>query len=167
VESINSTHCLKKKKLLLVINEISFFFSHRLSLAQAARQAGYEVHVAAPMAKEVTNLTQRGFYFHPIPMQRKSINPINEMRSVYALYRLYRNLRPDIIHHFSMKPILYGSLAARISSSSAVLNTFTGLGYLFVAHQIKAVILRQCMRLGFYFVLRPITVRAIFQNPSD
>lgn len=95
-------------KLLYVVNIPRFFLSHRLPLALAAREAGFSVHIATSDADRasVAQIVEAGLPFHPLPIRQHGINPFGELRALSALYRLYSNLEPDLIHHVSIKPVI-------------------------------------------------------------
>lgn len=154
-------------RLLFVDNDLGTFLWHRLALAQAAREAGFEVHVAAPVGPQTTDLASNGLVFHPIPLTRRGINPFREVLTVLALRNLYRKLKPALIHHLRLKPILYGTLAARLAKRPAVANSLTGLGYLFAATGHKAATLRRIAQLGLRVALRHPNATVIFENPDD
>ena len=154
-------------RLLYVVNEAGFFLSHRLPLARAARTAGYEVHVATPEGKGADQIRADKFQFHTIPMSRKGMNPREELRSIVALYRLYRQVAPDIIHHVTIKPVLYGGLMARLARVPAVVNAVTGLGFVFVSTGVRARLRRLGVRLAYRLALGHPNSRVIFQNPDD
>jgi len=155
------------RKLLFVVNDGPFFLSHRLPLAEAAREAGYEVHVATPEDAGTARIKDRGFAFHPIPLVRSGTRLSQEAGSFLALLRLYRALRPDIVHHVTIKPVLYGGLAARLARVPAVVHAVTGLGYLFVARTLKAAALRAAAKAVYRVALRHPRSRVIFQNRDD
>lgn len=154
-------------RVLFVVNEAGFFLSHRLPLARAARNAGYEVHVAAPEGTGSERIRANQFPFHAIPISRKGISPFEEMRSMIALYRLYRQLLPDIVHHVTIKPVLYGGLMARLARVRAVVSAVTGLGFVFLNRGFKAKILRVGVNLAYRLALGHANSYVIFQNPDD
>ena len=158
---------MKKNRLVFVINELSFFFSHRLSLAKAAQQAGYEVHIVSPKSDNVDQLIQHGFHFHPILLDRKGLNPFRELRLMLSLFWLYRTLKPSIVHHLTIKPVLYGGTMARLAGVPSVVNAVTGLGYLFISQSRSAKLLRNFSKVGFYLAFHHPNMRVIFQNPDD
>ena len=125
-------------RLLLVITEDWYFWSHRLDLARAARDAGMEVLIATRVKDHETRIIQEGFHLFPIRLKRQSCNPFQELLAILELVQLYRAQRPDIVHHVAMKPILYGLIAARVAKVPAVLNAFAGLGYTYIANHWKA-----------------------------
>lgn len=156
-----------RHKILFVVNDGPFFLSHRLPLAVAAREAGYEVHVATPEDGGAAQIRARGFAFHPIPMVRSGTRPAEEAASVVALVRLYRALRPALVHHVTIKPVLYGGLAARLARVPAVVHAVTGLGYLFIARSTGAAVLRAGAKALYRVALRHPRSRVIFQNRDD
>src|SRR5205807_140662 len=98
------------KRVLFVVNDAAFFLSHRLPIALAAREAGYDVHVATPPDDVSHRVIASGFAFHPIPLSRGGSAPARELATVSSLVRLYRSVRADVVHHVTAKPILYGGL---------------------------------------------------------
>ena len=157
----------ESRLLLFVDNDLSTFLWHRLALARAARDIGFEVHVAAPASPESGSLVKDGFVFHPIPLTRRGINPFREVLTIVALYRLYRRLKPALTHHLRLKPVLYGTLAARLAGLPAVANSLTGLGYVFAATGRTAGTLRRIAKLGLRVALRHKNSIVIFENPDD
>lgn len=87
--------------------------------------------------------------------------------SIWALFRLYRRLKPEIIHHLTIKPILYGSIAARVARVASVINALTGMGYVFTEQGIKAAILRKAIVTAYRVAFALPRHRMIFQNPDD
>ena len=122
-----------KHKLLVVITEEIAFRNHRLEMGRAALDAGMEVVVVTRSPDNGTWLEKEGFRFIQIPLYRKGLNPLRECLSVVRLVQLYLREKPSIVHHFHMKPVLYGSWAARFARVPAVVNTFCGLGIVFTS----------------------------------
>lgn len=122
-------------RLLFVVNIPRFFVSHRLPLALAAREAGYEIHVATADTDEANLrvIANHGFPLHRIPLEQHGTRPLKELRTLLALIRLMRRLRPDLVHLVTIKPVLYGGLAARITRRRAVVAAMSGLGRAFRA----------------------------------
>lgn len=155
-------------KLLYVVNIPRFFLSHRLPLASAAREAGYETHIAAADHDQaaIAQISELGFQFHPLPLSQHGLNPLAELRALLALRRLYAQLRPDLLHHVSLKPVIYGGIAARMSGIPAI-QALSGLGYLFSSQERKAKLLARLMRPAFRLALSHAHTLMIFQNPDD
>jgi len=156
-------------KLLYVVNIPRFFLSHRMPLALAARQSGYDVQVATSLqdSDSVGRILERDLRLHPIPLSQHGLNPLAELRTINALVRLYSTLKPDLIHHISIKPVLYGGIAARLTRQRAIIHAMSGLGYVFVSDELRASLLRQVTRPLFRAVTASADNRMIFQNADD
>ena len=154
-----------KKKLLIVVNDVKFFISHRLHLAKAAKAIGYDIHVATPDYNE--KIGAAGFVHHTIILDRGSLNPFKDVVTFFSLLRLYWQLKPDIVHHVTVKPILYGSIAARLARIPAVVNTFTGLGFMFITQSCFMSLLRKMVQKGYRWAFDHRNMRVIFQNKED
>lgn len=157
----------KRPLLLMVVNDATFFRSHRWPLALAAREAGWRVEVASAPDAALDWIGAQGIPAHPVPFRRKGRNPLNEIKTLVSLLRLYRRVRPDLIHHITIKPILYGGLAARILRIPAVVNAVTGLGYLFSKCGIRAWAAQKVVKAGYRLSLGYSRAVAVFQNPDD
>ena len=162
------------KRLLFVVNEAFFFVSHRLALAQAAAQQGFEVHVAAPednvWAPEgfcYSEIERLGFTFHTLRVDRRGMNPFTDLGTLVALVRLYRSLRPTLVQHITIKPVLYGGIAARVTSIPGVLNLVTGLGQVFVGKGLGYRALRFAVVQLYRFAAGHQNQVMMFQNHGD
>lgn len=154
-------------RLLLVVNDAAFFLSHRLPLALGARAAGFDVHVATPRDAASLRIEAEGLPFHALPLSRGGMSPRAELETVGALVALYRDLRPDIVHHVTAKPILYGGVAARIARVPAVVHAVSGLGYVFISDRKRERLLRQAIRAAYRVVTAHPNCAVIFQNEDD
>lgn len=155
------------KKLLYVSNTISYCL-HRLPLAVAAKKMGFSVHMAAPDGKEAHVITDNGLHYHKIFMPRKTFTPWTEIKSLLSLSHLYKVLRPDLIHHFTIKPMIYGSLAARmLGNTPCVVNAVTGMGYAFTRQDIISRILYGVVVPAYRLAFRLRRHMVIFQNQDD
>lgn len=153
--------------LLMVINNVNFLYSHRLPVALAAADAGYDVHVATCF-DDIESLRHTDqLTYHYIPFNRQATNPLADLESGYELYRLYKKLKPDLIHHVGMKPILYGSLVARLFTMIPYINAVSGLGYLFTHDSFRTQCVRWIVLMGFRLGCRSKRCYFIFQNNDD
>jgi glycosyltransferase involved in cell wall biosynthesis len=157
----------KSRKILFFVNELDFFLSHRYPVALAAQEAGLQVHVAGPRSAAVERITAAGFTFHHVPMTRSGASLGREARTVLRFYRLLRALQPDIVHNVALKAVLYGGIAAALARTPAVVNALTGLGYLFIAQDLKGRLLRSGIMLAFKLAFRQRRHRLILQNHDD
>ncbi|WP_449393218.1 glycosyltransferase family 4 protein [Eoetvoesiella caeni] len=155
------------KILLFTVNNPAFFLSHRLPIALGAARSGYEVHVATMDGAAVRTIQQHGFVHHVIPMSRSGKNPLRELLSIYALWRLYRRLRPDIVHAVTIKPVLYGGIAARLAGVPAYVAAISGLGFIFTRQQSRFDFLLWATMTLYRFALGHSNSRVIFQNEND
>jgi glycosyltransferase involved in cell wall biosynthesis len=158
---------MKIPKIIFVDNSVNSFRHDRMELCYAAREMGMEVHVAAPAGAASAAIIKEGLCFHEIPMTRKGTSAWTEPATILALFRLYRRLRPSLVHHFRLKPVLYGSLAASLAGVPAVVNTLTGLGHVFTDQSEKLDLLRRLIAMGCRRAFHHRNLRVIFQNPDD
>lgn len=156
------------RRLLFVVQEALFFTTHRLPVGLAMRDRGWEVHVAAPSDPAVAaRITAAGLHFHPIPLGRGGQNPLAELRLLLALAGLFLRLRPALLHLVSIKPVIWGGLAARLLGLPAVVHAITGLGYLFIRADGHRGLLHRVLFRLYRFALHHPNAVTIFQNPDD
>lgn len=153
------------KKLLFFCTEDWFVCSHWLPHVTAARDAGYEVHVLTRVRNHGERLTGLGLKLIPLELSRRGRNPFAELRVIVDLIRIYRRLRPDLVEHIAMKPLVYGGIAAFFSGPKGIVNYIAGLGWLFTAGGFQARLLRWPITLALRLLLRRGQV--IVENPSD
>jgi len=158
---------LGRQRILMVVTEDWYFWSHRRAVAVGALEAGYRVTVASRFGDYRERIEALGIETVPIKMRRSGRNPIGEMASVADLVNLYRRLRPDIVHHVSLKPVLYGSWAARVARVPRVINAISGLGYAFTDSGPKARVYGAVSEILFRSALRMPGSTTIFQNEED
>ena len=156
------------KKFLFVVNDPGFFLSHRLPLAKAARNKGFDVQVATKGGSAVEKIEQLGFTHHTLTLSRSGRNPLKEFATFFSLWRLFRHLRPDLVHLVTIKPVLYGGIAARLAKVPGVISAISGLGFLFVK---RAGLWGHFFRYAVLFLYRLSmghpNQRVIFQNLTD
>lgn len=156
-----------KPILLMVVNDPAFFISHRLPIAEGARRAGYSVHIATRSGDHVREILSYGFYHYVLPLSRSGGNPLAEFRSLISIWRLCWSLRPDILHLVTIKPVLYGGIAARLAPVKSVVVAISGLGFVFIANGIRAKFLRGLINTLYWLALGKRNLRVVFQNPDD
>jgi glycosyltransferase involved in cell wall biosynthesis len=154
-------------RVLFVDNQVNDFLRYRMVLAQTLRQAGFDVHVALPREPGLEDISCQGIPVHIFYLRRHSTQPLDELRCWISLLRLYRRLRPTLVHHICLKPTLHGGAAARIAGVPAVVNMLTGLGHLFTTRTVKTRVLRWIVARGLGFSFRHYNHRVILQNPDD
>lgn len=156
-----------KPKLLLLITEDWYFWSHRLPIAVAAQKEGYEVVVATRFQEHWDLIESYGFKLLPIKLRRKSRNPLQELLAVFDLIKIYRREKPGVVHHVTIKPILYGSWAATLTGVPAIVNAVAGLGYVFIAQGKKAAVFRWLISRAYASAMFRKRSKVIFQNEED
>jgi glycosyltransferase involved in cell wall biosynthesis len=160
-------------KILFLVTDDWYFLSHRLHLARGVRDAGGEVVVATSGGEGVGVIEEEGFAFRPVRFRRTLAGQFLNLALIGELTALYRRERPDIVHHVSFLPQVYGSLAAARAGVPAVVNAVTGLGHAFSGKNGKngesgrRSFLRWGIERGYGMALRRPNVRALFQNDED
>ena len=127
------------RTILFVANVDWFFISHRLVIAKAALTKGYKVCVACEDSGRKNEIIEAGIDFIDLPISRSGANPINEIKTLINLYNIYSNLKPSIVHHITLKPVIYGSIISRLTNVKAVVNAISGLGYNFTEFSSKEI----------------------------
>lgn len=155
-------------KLLFLVTEDWFFRSHFLARAVAARNAGFEVVVAARRSVAAEAIEAAGIRVLHVPFDRGNLDPTREMRVLLSIVRIYRDERPTLVHHVAAKPIFLGSVAAMCTRPRpAVVNAPVGLGYVFSSADRKARWLRRIVTLAYRLLLDPPRGRVILENSDD
>ncbi|CAB3626063.1 N, N'-diacetylbacillosaminyl-diphospho-undecaprenol alpha-1,3-N-acetylgalactosaminyltransferase [Achromobacter mucicolens] len=153
--------------LLFVVNNPAFFMSHRVPVALAAQKAGYDVHVATMDGPAVADIQALGMTHHAIPMTRSGKHPLQELGTLLALVRLFRRLRPDVVHLVTIKPVLYGGIAARLARVPGMVAAISGLGFVFLSNSLKMRLVRAVVARLYRIALGHPNSRVIFQNAND
>jgi glycosyltransferase involved in cell wall biosynthesis len=152
------------KKLVFLLTEDWFFLSHFLDRALAARNAGFDVVVAANEGDAAAEIRRHGLRFVPIPFRRGGINFFGEIATLLAVRRLYRDEDPDLVHQVALKPILYGTPMA---GRARIVNAPVGMGFVFTSDQPLAKLLRPVVRLLLRLFLNPPGSRVVLENRDD
>lgn len=157
---------VKKKKILFVVNSVIFFLSHRLPIARQLIEDGYEVHLAAS-GEPLPILDEMGLMFHDLRFTRQGTRPLSEIMVIWHLFTLFKNLKPDIVHLVTIKPYLYGGIAAKLANVPAVVSAVSGLGVVFIAKGLKAKLLRAVLYPLYKLAFSHSNQSIIFQNRDD
>ena len=154
------------KKVLFVVNSSAFFVSHRMPIAQHLIEKGYEVHLATP-GEALPIFDEMGLSFHKVEFSRKGTNPLSEIRVIWQLFKLFTGLQPDIVHLVTIKPYLYGGIAAKMAKVPAVVSAVAGLGVVFIANGFRAKFLRSVLYPLYKLAFSHKNQSVIFQNSDD
>jgi glycosyltransferase involved in cell wall biosynthesis len=154
-----------KTKILFVTNVDWFFISHRLVIAEEAYKLGYDVFLAAEDTGRSQEIIDKGIKFINLPFSRSGTNLVQEIKTLFKFYKIYNDIKPDIVHHITLKPVIYGSIIARFLKIKGVINAVSGLGYNFTGDRMSLVskVMLQMMRFGF----NRNNISIIFQNKDD
>jgi glycosyltransferase involved in cell wall biosynthesis len=155
-----------KRRLLYVVTEDWAFLSHRLPMARAAREAGFEVHVATRISDGEAAIEAERFILHPIPFARGSLSPAATLSTVAALRRVHREVAPALTHHVALQACVLGMLAS-LGRPCACVNAFIGLGYLFTSETGKARAVRTVVGSLLRFLINRKNSIALVQNSDD
>jgi glycosyltransferase involved in cell wall biosynthesis len=153
-------------KILYLVSEDWYFISHRLPMARAAQEAGYEVHVATRVSEFGDKIAREGFVVHPVRWRRGSMNPIRLLAAVLETRRIYRQIQPELVHHVAVVPAVIGSLAA-LGLPMIRLNALAGLGFAFTSGTAKARAVQPFARLLLGWLLKRPNTTVLVQNPDD
>ena len=161
----------QNKKLIFLVTELGYFCSHRLPLALAAKQAGFDVGV-------VTNCEQRSslsryeaqlkeLQVHHLPFHRSRLNPFVEIKTLWQIWKIYRQIRPDIVHQVALKPVIYGTFCGILTGIPRIVNALGGMGYLFTHRSLKSFLVKPLLAFSFWILLNNRRCTLILQNSDD
>ncbi|MES2300369.1 MAG: glycosyltransferase family 4 protein [Pseudomonadota bacterium] len=164
---MSKTGTIAKPKMLFVVTEDWYFCSHRLPLALAAIEAGMEVAIATRVAAHGETMRAAGIAIHPWDISRGATGVWGELQTVYRLFKIYRAVKPDLVHQVALKPVLYGSLVAKLTGVRNVVNALGGMGFVFNGGAGRPQWLRTLIVTGMRWLLTGRHELLILQNPDD
>jgi glycosyltransferase involved in cell wall biosynthesis len=154
-------------KIILTANTDWFLYNFRHALMQELRVQGYEVLLVSPPGEFVSRLEAEGFRWLPWKLKPHNVTPWGEVLSFLHIAQIYRRERPDIVHHHTIKAVLYGSLAAALVGVPTVVNTISGRGYVFLGKGWQPRLIRRLIAPFYRYALREISSAVIFENQAD
>lgn len=154
-------------RLLFFVPNEDYFLSHRLPMARAAVEAGYRVGVITNAASKRAQIEAEGLDVLHLPITPGLRSPFNELKIIHRLYRIYKEEKPHVVHHVTLKAITYGGIAAFCTGIPHIINAIAGLGYIFNSNHLKAQILRLGITPIFRFLLRRERAVLLLQNKDD
>ena len=159
---------MNRVKILFVVTEDWYFCSHRLPLAIEAKERGFNVAIATKISSHRLEIERHGIQVIPLKcMSRSSMSMLREVSAFMELFSIYRSFRPTLVHHVALKPVIYGSLAARLLGVHARVNALGGLGFIFTSDNFLPRILKPLMMLIFRFIFNDKRSVLILQNEND
>jgi glycosyltransferase involved in cell wall biosynthesis len=151
----------RKMKVAVVLNTSWNIYNFRMSLLKALAEQGHEVHTLAPLDDFTPYLTAAGFTHHNVRMDSRGANPIKDMALIFEFGAIYKKIKPDVVLHFTIKPNIYGTLAARLLNIP-VINNVCGLGTVFLKKGVVSWVAKSLYKLAFRF-----PKKVFFQNEDD
>jgi glycosyltransferase involved in cell wall biosynthesis len=155
------------RRILFLLASDWYFYWHRLGVAERIAARGYDVHVATPEGRFRAAIEAAGLRFHPVQIDRQGLNPLKDLATIKDVSDLYRALKPDLVHHVAVKPIIYGSIAAKITKVPVIINAMPGLGYVFVSQQVTARLIRPGVAAAFRLLVNACNSKVIVENGDD
>jgi glycosyltransferase involved in cell wall biosynthesis len=152
---------------MFLVTEDWYFVLHRLELAVAAREAGYDVVVATRAGRQCERITAAGFQVRLVNFDRAGLNPIRDIGTLLSIARIYRQEAPDLVHHVALKPIILGSIAARLVGIRSIVNALAGLGYVFSGSDARSRLLLRVIKPALKFALSGPRTALIVENRDD
>jgi len=148
-------------KIAIVLNSSWHGYNFRLNLARELKKSDYEVVFIAPDDGEYSNKLKKEFSFVGVDFKADSINPINDLRLCVSLYKIYKEIKPDIVLNFTIKPNIYSAIVARILKIYSI-NNITGLGTIFIKKTIITLVAKLLYKLSL-----ACSSFTFFQNIDD
>jgi glycosyltransferase involved in cell wall biosynthesis len=167
VSNVVGKQQIMKKKLMFVVHLDWAFMSHRLPIALEAMRQGYEVHIATGITNQKEAMENLGLIVHPISMHRSSANPIGILRTFFQIVSIFRKVSPALVHLVTIKPVLLGSIAARLVGVPAVVAAIPGLGSAFLDKGFLSRKRRAGILVMYRVAFRHQNLKVIFQNNND
>ena len=159
-------------KFLIISSFLPSVLNFRGKLLEAIHQQGYEIHIIAPdlalFKTEKQELEALGYYVYDVPMQRTGTNPIADLKTLRYMYNVIKKIKPNYVLSYTIKPVIYGTLAAWLAKVPYRFALITGLGYAFqnVETQTKRSIFQKLVH-GLYQQALSRSHKTFFQNPDD
>ncbi len=154
-------------KILFFANSDWYLYNFRIALACYVRELGVEVVMVSPPGDYTKLIESEGFRWVPVEMSRRSTNPVAEIAVIFRLAKILRQEKPDLIHNFTIKSVVYGSIAAKLSRVTSIVNAVAGLGFVFSNSGLQARVLKPVVKSLLRFALGGANSRLILQNPDD
>ena len=158
---------VSKIKVVLFANTDWYLYNFRISLARKLRDEGFEVILLSPDGEYGPRLRELGFRWHPVPMNRRSLNPLKEVSLILWLAQFLKREAPQIVHGFTIKSAVYGAVAGKLAGVPARVCAVAGLGYVFTSRDMKARLLRPLVRRALRAAMGGQGSALILQNPDD
>ena len=159
----------KNIKLLILINDLSFFYSHRLPIAIASKKEGFDVVIGYGElgGADPKILKSEGINLKHVPMLRGRFNIFNDLKTFFNIWSFFKKEKPDIVHLVTIKPYLYGGIISRLAGIKSTVSAVTGLGSLFLQDNLSNKIIRLILFPIFKTAFNHTNQKIILQNNDD
>ena len=159
----------KNKKVLILVNYLSFFLSHRLAVGNALLAQGFEVFIGYGELRGANPkiLEEKGFKVSFVPIQPGGVNFFRDLLTFYNIWKFFKEVNPDVVHLVTIKPYLYGGIISRLIGIPSLISAVSGLGTLFISDNLKTKILRILLRPIYKFAFNHKNQKIIIQNEDD
>lgn len=151
------------KTAMFVANTSWFLYNFRLDIMLHMQRLGFKVLAIAPHDQYTKKIEKNSIKVIDIKIDRKGKNIINDLFFVIKLRKIYKTYNPMVIHHFTIKPSIYGTIAARLTKVPRIANSITGLGHVFIEKGLTQSLVKFLYKAAF----SSRKVRVIFENPDD
>lgn len=155
------------KKIVLFANTDWYLYNFRQSLAEQYRKNGLYVVLVSPPGEYGDELSRLGYRWIPLQFSTRSVNPLRELIVLWRVFMLYWREKPDMVHHFTIKCALYGSIVARVLGGIKILNSITGMGHVFTDPGLRSRIIATFVKFLYRMVLTSKDTKVTFQNSED
>ena len=155
------------QRLVYLVTEDWAFWRHRLPMARAARDAGFEVHVITNISGRASAIKAEGFELHQVDLRRGSVSPVDTVSPIWQVRKCFKDIQPAIVHNVALKPLVIGSVAAWGIDGLSVVNSINGLGSAFIATSLRGHVIRLSLERTLRLLLNRANTRTIVQNPED
>lgn len=152
---------MNNKIIAIVVNTSWNIYNFRLGLLKALQNDGYRIVTIAPRDEYSKKLESFEFEHHNININNKGTNPVEELKLIGEFYQLYKKIKPDVLLHYTIKPNIYGAIAAKLAGISVISN-ISGLGTVFLNDSLSS----KVARLLYKVALR-IPEKVFYQNNDD
>ena len=159
----------KNKKLLILINDLNFFCSHRLPIAEASKVNGFDVVIGYGElgSADPKLLEKKGFKLTFVPMERGGLSFFKDLKNFFYIWHFFKNEKPDIVHLVTIKPYLYGGIISRLIGIPSLVSAVSGLGTLFVHKNFKSKFIRLLLYPIYRWAFNHSNQKVIVQNEDD
>jgi len=157
----------KKLKVVFLANTGWYLYNFRLSLINFLIKKDFEIHLICPFDDYTPKIIEKGIFVHNWDLKSSSTNIFKEINSIISLFKIYRNIKPDLVHHFTIKSVLYGTLISNFCGTKFVFNSITGLGTVFLSNKLKDKFLNFLIIPIYKLIIKKSKSNLIFQNKWD